>query len=391
MFDEETNYLYTANNYLNNSARFPAGSEAFNKQVSTLRDLFRWLSDPAKGKHLSLLSDLLVVYSPALEAGFNHTLTASLIEKCIDHATDTGRSAYELCLVAYRAFWAIGNWAKAEKYIRQAVDLSQGRSPVDQAGCLQILGSLQINKGDFREALVNLEKGTALYKKAGDKQGEINILKEKAAYYLDKGDFAAAERMYHEAGDFEFEARGKLSTHSLSMLGVVTRRQGKTVEALAYLEELQRQARLSGSRSEVALAMHHIAWAHLNQHKYELALKESNESQRLFREINDPRGESDCDEQIGEIYQAMGDYPQSRFHYECCANLRMLLDNKQGLASVSRRMARLYMRRHHYIKGSFYLFRCCVLYIRTGMLNKARLQRGIKEVFLRRNMASYPR
>lgn len=391
MLDEETNYVIAGNNYLNDSDRFPTGSEAFNKQVPTLRELFRWLSDPAKGKHLSLLSDLLVVYSPALEASFNHTLTASLIEECIYHAADTGRSAYELCLVAYRAFWAIGNWAKAEKYIRQAVDLSQGRSLLDQARCLQILGSLQINKGDFGKALINLDKSAALYNETGNKQGGTAVLREKAAYFLDKGDFAAAERMYREVGDFERETQGTLSVHSLLMLGVVTRRQGKTEDSLLFLGELSKRARESGSKSEMAVSMHHTAWVHLNMQLYDQAINEAKGSQRLFQAINDPRGESDCDEQLGEIYQAMGNYAQSRFHYECCTNLRLQLDNKQGLASVSRRLARLNIRQHKYLQGIFYLLHSCILYAKTGMLNKARLQRGIKEVFLKKDIASYPR
>jgi tetratricopeptide (TPR) repeat protein len=391
MFNEESAYLHQCNVYLENAAKFPAGSEAFQNQFQTLTGLFKWLSDRGQERNIALLSKLLEAYSPALEASFNHSVTASLIEKCIAITEDQGQSAYELCLIAYRAFWAIGAWDKAEQYIRRAVDLSQGRSALDRAMCLQLLGSLQINKGDFREALISLDRSAALYNEAGDKNGGIAVLKEKGAYFLDKGDFAAAEKMYREAGDFELAAQAALSNHSLLMLGVVTRRQGKTDEALLFLEDLSRRARESGSKAEMAVSMHHTAWVHLNMQLYDQAIKEAEESQRLFQSINDPRGESDCDEQLGEIYQAMGNYPQSKFHYECCTNLRKQLENKQGLASVSRRLARLNIRQHKYIKGIFYLLRSCILYQKTGMLNKARLQRGFKEVFLRRDMASYPR
>lgn len=378
--------------YLDNAASFPGGSKAFDDQFPTLKDLFYWLSEKTGAGYLRSLSGLLLKYSPALEATFKHEVVADIIEKCLSDTLVSPAVEFDLLMLAYRAFWAIGNWTKAEAYLRQAIDLAETKDLPGLATALQRLGSAQINKGSFREALVSLDKSRHLFQAMGDVAGENETRREEAAYYLDMGDFATAERIYREVGDAEVAANGVISNSSLMMIGVAVRRQGKTVEAVPFFEELLRRAESSGDKNGTAAASHHLAWVKMNLREFDSAWQLARNSRQLYEEINDPRGVSDVDEQMGEIAQMTGDYPKGRFYYECALYTRRALGNKQGMASVSRRLARLLLKqRRYFFAGLRYLVSCVLLYAGNDMLNKGRLTRGIREVFLRQDMASYPR
>jgi tetratricopeptide (TPR) repeat protein len=391
MNSEDTFYLELCRVYLDNAGGYPGGSTAFAKQRATLEELFYWLSGKPGDRYLRTLSELLLNYSPALEADFQHAVIADFIGKCLTLPDRTSAEEFEMLMIAYRAFWATGRWTDAEKYLRLAVGAADEQGLPAKATALQRLGSLQINKGDFQEAMRAFDEAKRLFKTIGEVEGENETKREEAAYYLDTGDFPAAERIYREVGDSEMATSGRMSNSSLLMIGVAVRRQGRTAEAVPFFESLLERAETSGDRNALAVALHHLAWAQMNLRNYEYAGQLADRSQKLYHEINDPRGESDVDEQLGELAQFTGNYTNARFHYECAFNTRKLLGNKQGMASVSRRMARLHLRQHKYLRGFFYLARSTLLYIKNGMFNKRRLTRGVREVLLRQNIASYPR
>ncbi len=391
MVTEEEIYLDLCKYFLNNANKYQEDIDLFRRQLPTLENLLYWLKGRQESEFQGLLIKLISKFAPILEMSSQQIITTIFVEDCILFCTKIMESPFELAMIAYRAYWAVGEWGKAEIYLWLAIECSADRRSIERAQALQSLGSLQINKGEFKEALTSLHLSRTLFADLGDVDGENDCAMEEAAYYLDRGEFVVAERMYREIGNSELTAKGAMSNHSLQMIGVAARRQGKNGEAIPFFEEILRRGQFSGNLSDEATAKHHLAWVYLNLHDYALAKEYALESQNIYNRIDDLRGESDVDEQLGEIAMAIGDRKTARYYYECCANIREKLHNNQGLASVLRRLVRLYLHESRLIPGFYYLIRCTCLYLKNGMLTKNRVRRGFREILLKTDIAAYPR
>jgi tetratricopeptide (TPR) repeat protein len=77
---------------------------------------------------------------------------------------------------------------------------------------------------------------------------------------------------------------------------------------------------------------------------YQEALIYNQQSLAVFREIRDPRSESDCHNNLGRIYRTLGDYVEARNHFEHALNISRQIGAKQPEGEILAELSLLY---HH--------------------------------------------
>ena len=155
------------------------------------------------------------------------------------------------------------------------------------------------------------------------------------------------------------------------MLGVVYRRLRNYRKAIEALSRLIHSGEAASSLSAVATGTHHLTWVYYDTGELVQALSLGIRAKEMYERINDPRGSSDADEQLGLIALGNRDYVSA--HLERSLAVRQHLGNQQGSASSLRRLAKLHFRQRKLPLGVRYLWRSLSLYRQIGMLGSRQL------------------
>jgi tetratricopeptide (TPR) repeat protein len=353
---------------------------ALDYELLQIQQVLDWLSGRVEN-HLSvILLSLVENISSYFERQSLNNLILKYVNVCLEAAERLEQNPRWVYLIGYRANWALGRWEDAGKYILLALKTTQPNSP-EYATVLQSLGSYQLNRGNYQDALRTFINAKRIYRDIGDAKGEISILTEEAAYYLNKAENPVAYRLYSEIFDFELNHEGQISDHTLLMMGVVSRRLKNYSNAINYLDQLLQRAKINHLRSVYATAAHHLAWTYLDQGQYEQAKEYGEQAKTIYDEFDDLRGSSDADEQLGLIALAMRKYDESQTLLERSITTRKILGNQQGYASSVRRLAKLRFAQGRPFAATYYLAKSMYLYQKIGMLPLPRILRFVHDVF----------
>lgn len=170
----------------------------------------------------------------------------------------------------------MGDWSKAERMIRRALDLATKSSHAHRAGILDSLGELMILRGDLAEATKLLEEAVSIAKEKKREWYQVQAMRNLARCSLAKGEFERAEA----------EARGTIELsgrigdkHYAIMAGLVLsesllylNRAGEAENQLQIVEErdptadffvlgnIQRiRGLIAADASDTELAVHHFS------------------------------------------------------------------------------------------------------------------------------------
>ena len=165
------------------------------------------------------------------------------------------------------------------------------------------------------------------------------------------------------------------------MMGVVSRRLKSFTIAIDYLNQLFQRAQTNQLKGAYATAAHHMAWTYLDLGDLGQSRKFGELARVTYEEIQDPRGASDADEQLGLIAMAMKQYEESRLRLEWSATVRKQLGNMQGYASSLRRLAKLNFLQARLISGVIFLSRSLYIYYKIGMLPIGRVYKIVHDMF----------
>ncbi len=334
-----------------------------------------WLRTQANEECASLLLAYLAQLLPYLQA---RSRTAEVLYWCDEGrkaAARCGRSPAFLFLAEGQAAFASGNWAQAGQSWQAAASASSEREPLAHAQALLALGRLEMNQGEYRRGRRTLSEAEQLFRSLGNAEGLSDVRSELAAYHLNRRELSRALAMYLEVHQRETEdGRHEASDHSLLMLGVVNRQMGNFPEALEHLSGLYERAQARRDRSTLATAAHHIAWIHLQSAELEEARRLCGQAIALYEDIADPRGLSDCYEQLGAIHLELGQLDRALRHLARSEDMRRGLGNEPGRASSLRRMALVHIHQSRYGEALMLMAKAAYLYWRQGMLSWQRLK-----------------
>lgn len=369
-FDRVSNY-YSA--FVNRNINRP---DLLDVEFPQIRQIFTWFSSLKDPRFLQLVIDL----SSYLETRSLYSVLLNYCRTGLQIAGMHNANPGRLLILTSEAYFSLGKWERAFSSIKDAITLTKNDDPPAYAQATLALGRLQINKGEYRSALQTLKTAEELLSALSDIEGVAAAKSEVAAYLLVRGEYQQSLQQYLEI-DAMLRQQNERVNHATFMLGVVYRRLKQYSLALHYLKEAFEHSRMQNNRNGMAMALHHLAWVYYDQHKWAKAKQLGIQAKSIYCEIENPRGDSDADEQLGLIAFHEKDFKSAVFCLEQALSTRLRLGNQPGAASTMRRLARIYLRNRNIIAGFRYLLRSFLLYYRMKMLSRQRLLRIFKSPF----------
>ena len=377
MNQESHIYLHQARMFVHEFGEQKASLARFSLLVDHIKNVLDWLNAQPTFQEKAVLVSLVLGTAKYFASLSALPTLLEYLPTCLETSQGNPDQQVKLLTLSYQAHFMAGDWRKAKEEIVQAVALAQTQSPGTLADALSHLGTLEINQGDFQLALDHIHQAMTLYQQSENWDAYYDILSQEAAYFIDHDGYEKAEEIYQEIERYEILTDGTPSSHTLQMSGVIARRLGKLSTASAYLQELAQRGIATQSKSEIATAIHHLAWIKINQGELEIAQALGIRARQLYQEIHDPRGVSDEDEQLGEIAYLHGHYDQAKHYLKAAITERKELENKVGLASARRRLSKTQFANHEYFAGGVTLFLSAYQYLRLGMMNRKRIRRWL--------------
>lgn len=356
-------YRRHARYYLQVAQTLSSNYNALRGEYPQVRSASQWLATQRGTESAGCLLELIRTVSPYLLATSNNE---ELLDLC-NHGTSAsqrlGENVSWLELLKAECYYARGEWDRGLAAARIAVERASGLDPKTYAHAMLAMGRMQLNAGNYNEALRTLKIAQDLLTDLDDREGLATAVAEFAAYQLNRGKNEKALELYQEADRIRGRTESRdMTDHSLLMMGVVYRKLGRSNEALEYLRALQSRGESDGTYSKVATAMHHIAWVHLQDNCVAEARQFAERARELYLQIKDPRGVSDVDEQLGMVCLLEGKTTEAKQWLHQSIAARRRLGNRQGIASSFNRLAMVFFRERQWLIGGWYLGRSLWLY-----------------------------
>lgn len=360
--------------YVTYAQTHQADFAGLDQELANLLTVRTWLTNQSSDQSAHLLIALIKTLTTFLQ---RPEFATELLRFC--------QSGWQACqrletnsgwvlLLRYEAHIFLGEWDEALKNAQAAIKVTQNTDPANHAKAMLALGRLQFNRGDYPVALNTLAQAQSLLMEAQDIEGAATAQAEVAAYYLNRGELDKALSLYLEVDKLRRQINPTdPSNHSLLMLGVVYRKKQEYQKATAYLLELLRRSEAHDNRVAIATASHHLAWVYLDQRNMSEAYCLATRARQLYLEINDPRGVSDSDEQLGMIALISEDFEAAETFLKRSLTVRQQLGNQQGAASSLRNLSILYVCKGNVWLGLRYLWHSCAIYWRLGVLSRWRI------------------
>lgn len=379
MANRETGYIRLTNHYLYILDKPSTHLLDIDDFFLHIEQALHWLRNCQESLPSEIYLALLDRLQPYFESRALYKVILNNYDCALQASQRLGKNPAPVYLSAYRAYWGLGEWDAAERMIQMAVQASACLSPIEHAIALKLLGNLQLNQGNYRNALATFTKAKEIFRSICDEAGEASVTFEEAAYYLNITQYPTAFKLYSEICDFEIKRNGQASDNTLLMMGVITRRLKNYEESIRYHEHLFQRGEANKTKGTTATAAHHLAWTYLEAGETAKAKELGEKALASYVAIKDPRGESDAYEQLGLIAMMAKQYDDSRWLYEQSITLRKQLGNQHGLASSLRRLAKLNFIQARYKAAIDYLFQSLMMYNKIGMLSPGRIRKFIND------------
>ena len=344
--------------------------QLLDNEFAQIQQAYTWLITQTNSELAKQLIRFVENIASYLQTRTLHAVLLNYCESGLQAAKQLGVSPGSMLLLRGKAFWSMGDWDKALADVQAAIQATQDTDLQVYNRAMLTLGSFQLNRGDYRLALKTLSVAQGLSENLSDIDGIATAKSDIAAYFLNRNELDVALSLYKEVDALrrKVDPRGP-SDHTLLMLGVVQRRLKHYEEAIKYLTELYQRARERKISSAEATALHHLAWVYFEQKDlgkaYELGLS----AKTIYEEIQDPRGSSDADEQLGRIALAKRDYPFAQAYLERSLKIRQKLGNQQGFASSLRHLAQVEFDQGHLVTGLRSFWQSVAIYKKIGALS----------------------
>ncbi len=354
--------------------------DVLNIEFANLRLVRDWFTHHLDIKSARLLLDFIELLTSYLH---RPELAHELLDFCeegLQACNKLNSNPGWLLLLRYAAHNYLGNWSTAVDDAQSAIDTARGVDTETYARGMLALGSLQFNQGDYKTALVTLYQAEKILTQINDIEGVATARAQYAAYHLNRGELDQALIRYQEVDRLRRQIDPTGPTHhTLLMLGVVYRNKGDYNQGAKYLQQLLSQGQAENNLGVVATASHHLAWLYLRQQKIERGRQLAIQAKKLYVEINDPRGISDTNEQLGLLSIMDHKFDIAEVYFKQALLVRQNLQNKQGMANTLGLLADLYVRQHKIGLGLWYMCRSWIIYHRLGVLTYQQIIKKSKQ------------
>ncbi len=251
----------------------------------------------------------------------------SKLEKC-------GAEASLRLTGALRGFWARrGHWREGREWLEAALARSTEVSPLASSGALLGATHFARRRGDYGLATTLGQKGLALCRALGDKDGCASFLSALGIVALLQGDYEGARALCEETLSLSRERGNKsLMGTALTHLGFVALYQRDYERATALHTESLALFREIGDKWNIAFALYGLAVVALRRRDYERAVAFFTDSLILCKEVGNRWISEECLEGFARVASATGHYPRAARLFGAAEVLRETLGHHRSRA-----------------------------------------------------------
>jgi predicted ATPase/class 3 adenylate cyclase len=203
------------------------------------------------------------------------------------------------------------------------------------ASLLNNLGLLAYHQGDYASARSLQEEGLAMARELGERWGIASSLNNLGNVAFQQGDYAAARSLGEESLALKRELGDKQGVaNTLTNLGLLAFEQGDYPAARSMYEESLALCRELGNKWSIAMALDHLGAVALEQGDHATARSLHQESLVAYRDLADKRGTAFSLHNLGNVAHVQGEYAEARsLNRESLALCRDVGD-KKGMAAA---------------------------------------------------------
>jgi CHAT domain-containing protein/tetratricopeptide (TPR) repeat protein len=165
----------------------------------------------------------------------------------------------------------------------------------------------------WREIIANFEEALTLWRRLGDRQGELRTLIRLGGARLNTGDTQTAQKYYQEAFSLA-RALGDRNQepYVLFGLGVIYSRQGKPQQALEAYDQAKQAFASMSLRENEAGAIVNIAIVHQSLRDHRKSLEYYEQALQIYSSLKLLSRQCDVMNKIGSAYNSLGQHRQAQ-------------------------------------------------------------------------------
>lgn len=328
--------------YLENDS---AIAEGYLAESERLADSLDYTKGKAKNFYLR---GLLEAYESNYERGFsNYTKALELYEHI---AWNQGIAACYKNMGIYMYY--NGDQNEAVAYFKRSLEIFETiNNKLEIAQVQYEMGWSYIEMDNYNEARSYLFRALKLNEEIGNPSGISSCLNGISVTYSNQGNYPVALDYCNQTlaiAKKHSNTRRILST--LGNMGNIYVALKKYDKAIELFEEI---LTLSGSANKgiTSKTLSNIGLAYKEKNNLELAYEYLEKSQKLYKEVNDQRGESFALNNIGYIYLETKNYTKAYEYYEQSRKISLEIQNQKGLCISYWGLAKVNANQHDYNKA----------------------------------------
>jgi signal transduction histidine kinase/CheY-like chemotaxis protein len=194
-----------------------------------------------------------------------------------------------------------------------------------------------------------LQQAAKIAEETKDKKLITDVLMEKGKLFSAKGQHEEGENIFkqslenYKAINFEM---GQLM--ALNALGIATKRQGKYVEAVSYLEQATQLFNDTSPSARKASVYANLGNSYFRINQFELAYEASFKALKYFEEAGNNRGIGLTYGNIGSLYKDQGNQDKALEYYQQSVVILEKEKSLKGLLNAYGNMASVYSNKENY-------------------------------------------
>ncbi|MGE3800803.1 MAG: tetratricopeptide repeat protein [Candidatus Kapaibacterium sp.] len=238
----------------------------------------------------------------------------------------------------------LSRWSSAIDHCRERLSSAVEREAItEEAESRWSLGGLLHLRGEYDNALKELEQALNLYTKLGDRQGIAMAHGHIGVVYMNRGEYDRALeslgvelRISEELGD----RRGVAKAHA--NMGIVYNYRGEYDRALESLGVLLRVSEELGDRRLVAKARGNIGIVYAHNGEHEKVLESFGVKLRISEELGDRRGVANAHGNMSRVYSERGEHERALEGYTIELRMSEELGDRNSAAIARGNLGNVY-------------------------------------------------
>ena len=220
------------------------------------------------------------------------------------------------------------------------------------ARCLNKIGNLKYNSGEYDEAIDYIFKSLTLFEQLQDKYRMMRCMQYLAMAYEEQGMYDKALEYAQQSLELAKVVEDPYSTaFNMAALGSIYYSQSNYDKALDYFQQSLHGMEEINDLQGIADALNNLALIYEKKHQLEKALEYHLRSLALAKELNDSRGIAVSYHNIGLVYKAMKEHEVALPYLDSCIVLVKAGDDKFYLKESYQTLAGLYSDMGEYEKA----------------------------------------